>query len=423
MKLTSMPRVRFGAVAALGLALILSIVVIVAMAAHPSRERPTDLGANLVKQRTYPSLSYGIQTFLWWNEVLRQADLERVRQMRFGYVKQIFGWNDVEPDPALPDNWQQADAVVDEVQYRQLKLIVRISKWPEWAVLKPSNDPADPPFDLKAFGTYCGRLAARYKGKIAGYQVWNEPNLSREWADRSPNAAAYVKLLAACHKAIKAADPNAVVISSGLAPTNTYTPQVTPDEMFLTEMYRAGAAQYYDVLGVHAPGYKSPPDLSPDDPSLDHQRWQSFRHVEDMRAIMVANGDGAKQVAVLEFGWTTDTRDTVMDHGTAVPNDYRWFAVSEQKQAEYLVGAYRYAAQHWRPWIGLMLMIYLPDPNWTKDREEYWWAITEPGYAPRIKPAFIDLANMAHYIDDQFIPAIDPGDNSYTPMPPRTPKK
>jgi hypothetical protein len=28
--------------------------------------------------------------------------------------------------------------------------------------------------------------------------------------------------------------------------------------------------------------------------------------VEDLRALMVANGDGHKQVAVLEMGWTVD---------------------------------------------------------------------------------------------------------------------
>ena len=36
-------------------------------------------------------------------------------------------------------------------------------------------------------------------------------------------------------------------------------------------------------------------------------RIYCFRHVEDVRQVMVANGDSAKRLAVLEFGWTTDT--------------------------------------------------------------------------------------------------------------------
>ncbi len=30
-------------------------------------------------------------------------------------------------------------------------------------------------------------------------------------------------------------------------------------------MYDAGAADYFDVLGVHAPGFKAPPEMSPDE--------------------------------------------------------------------------------------------------------------------------------------------------------------
>ncbi len=405
------------------LALLLSLVyAIISMSAPPRSTavptaRPTDLGAGLVTHRAFPSLSYGVHTFIWWNQSFRENDLERVRMMRFDYVKQIFDWNDMRPDPKTY-NWQHADDVVDEVEYRGLKLVARISKPPTWAILPASSDPNQPPFDMQAFADYCQSAAARYKGRIVGYEIWNEPNLDREWADRTPNPAAYVQMLKVCYQAIKAVDPNAIVISAGLAPTGTDDATVMPDDRYLIGMYQAGAAQYYDVLGLNAPGYKSSPETAPEDPN----RWQYFRHVEDMRAIMVANGDGAKQVALLEVGWTTDTRDTVDQNGTPIPNPYRWHAVTEKEQAAYLVGAYLYAAQHWRPWVGLMVTIYLPDPAWTPNDEQYWWAIAEPGYTGRLKPAYIDLANMERDIDDKIIPAIDPGLNPYKPMPPRTPK-
>ncbi len=58
--------------------------------------------------------------------------------------------------------------------------------------------------------------------------------------------------------------------------------------------------------------------------------------------------------------------------------------------------AYQYAKQHWSPWIGVMSLIYMPDPGWTQDKEEYWWAIIEPAY-PELKyrPAYVALKNMA----------------------------
>jgi hypothetical protein len=82
--------------------------------------------------------------------------------------------------------------------------------------------------------------------------------------------------------------------------------------------------------------------------------------------------------------------------------------VSEQQQAEYLVGAYRWAADHWRPWVGLMVTIYMAGPDWTENNEEYWWALDTPGYPPRYRQAYVDLANMEKVMGDTLIPARDP---------------
>lgn len=377
------------------------------------------LGAHLISERKLPSLGYGVQTFLWWNYHTRQRDVEFVRMMRFGWVKQIFGWKDIHPDAKVPPTWADADEVVAELDYRGLQVIARLGKPPDWAI-RANPEPDQPPFDEAAFGQFCGELAARYNGKIAGYQIWNEPNLDREWLNQPPNAAAYVKVVAECARAIREADPQAVIITAGLAPTGTSSPQVIPDDVYLQQMFDAGVSAYYDVLGLNAPGYLLPPETPPSDPRLQGQRWQVFRHVEDMRAIQVARGDGHKQVAILEMGWTTDSRETVTDaSGAQVPNPYRWHAVSEEKQAEYLVAAYDYAAAHWRPWMSVMITIYLADPEWTPNNEEYWWALNDAGWETRLRPAYIALANAARSIDDQYLPPIAGDANPYTPMPPR----
>jgi hypothetical protein len=268
-----------------------------------------------------------------------------------------------------------------------LNLIVRLDRQPFWSQ-RDHDDLYEnaPPANLADFGDFCGEMAERYRGRIAAYQVWNEPNLSREWGNKPPNPAEYTELLKVCYQAIKAADPDAIVISAGLAPTGNNDTNAMPDTDFLQGMYEAGAAPYFDVLGVHAPGYKAPPELDPAEaaanPEYGNGRWFAFRHVEDMRAIMVANGDEAKQVAILEMGWTLDT----------VNPHYAWFAVDEQTQADYLVRAYQYAAEHWQPWIGLMSTIYVADYEWTEDNEQWWWSIVLPDGTPR--PAFIALRDM-----------------------------
>ncbi|HLY28506.1 MAG TPA: hypothetical protein VKQ72_19320 [Aggregatilineales bacterium] len=381
--------------------------------------RPTNLGPALIMHEAFPSLSYGIQAFLWWNGTTRERDLEHIRQLRFNYVKQIFGWNDVRASKDVPYDWSRADLIVAEAKYRGIKVIARLGQAPYWAVRPSSSDPTEPPYDEQAFGEYCHDIATRYKGQIAGYQVWNEPNLSREWGGRPPNPAAYVKFLAPCYQAIKAADPDAVVISAPLAPTGTDAADVMTDQRYLEGMFAAGLSSYYDALGLNAPGYKWAPETSPDDPSLTGSRFFVFRHVEDMRAIQVAHGDGARQIAILEVGWTTDVRDQIKDaQGNLIPNPYRWHAVTEGQQSDYLVAAYAYAAEHWRPWVGLMTTIYLADPKWTPDDEEYWWSISLPGMNNAVRGAFINLANAPRYIDATVIPSIGAGDNPYVPMPP-----
>jgi len=232
-------------------------------------------------------------------------------------------------------------------------------------------------------------LADRYRGGIHAYQVWNEPNLSREWGGQPPDPTGYVELLKACYVAIKRADPNALVISAGMAPTGTWTEGIMPDAMFVERMYEAGAAPYFDLLGAHAPGFKAPPEASPDEvaanPELGGQRFFSFRHVEDLREIMVRHGDAGKQVAVLEMGWTTDP----------IHPEYAWHAVDEQTQADYLVRAFDFARQNWSPWISIMTVIGLADPVWTPDDEQYWWTVVYPDWPEtRVKPAYEALKAM-----------------------------
>ena len=246
-----------------------------------------------------------------------------------------------------------------------------------------------PPAELQDFFDFCGALAERYKGQVHAWQVWNEPNLSREWGELTPDPAGYVAMLKGCYTAIKAADPDAIIVSAGLAPTGTQPPAAMPDDQYLQEMYAAGGAEYFDVLGLNAPGFKAAPEISPDEaennPELDigNNRRFVFRHVEDMRRIMVENGDAATQIAILEMGWTTDTRP---DTG------YEWHAVTQEQQADYLVRAYTYAEENWSPWMGLMTTIYFSDVAWTEDNEQYWWALTDPDGTPR--PAYYALQEM-----------------------------
>ena len=347
--------------------------------------------ASAIADPPFPSLTYGIQVFLWWDGGEAGKHLDWVRLLSFSHVKQTFAWSDLEPQPGRWD-WRQADRIVGEVADRGLSLIVRLGQVPSWARKADRKLAHDaPPEDISRWSDYCSIVAQRYKGKVAAYQIWNEPNLSREWGDQQPEPAAYVTLLAACSEAIRAEDPTAILVSAGLAPTGNHDDSAMPDDIFLDHMYRNEFQQYIDVVGVHAPGYAAP-EIGPDNEEAQ-QRWFTFRRIEDLRKIMLNHDDAARQMAIMEFGYTTEQ----------INPDYKWFSVSEDEQSEFLERAYEYAIANWRPWVGLVTLIYLPDPAWLPEDEEFWWSIVEPDSGlPR--PAFFTVANMRKVCDDFIIP-------------------
>jgi hypothetical protein len=362
-------------------------------AAHVEQSAPTPFPSTATPwpRTRLHSPEYGVQAFLWWKPETTKRDLTFVQDLGFQWVKQNIAWRDIETQQKGHFEWELADNVVRRVGKRgNLKLLARIDRQPFWSQA-PGTASLDnaPPANLQDFGDFCYALADRYKGKIAAYQVWNEPNLAREWGNQLPSPEQYAELLKVCYTAIKRADPGALVISAAMAPTGTRSADVLPDDEFIDRMYQAGAAPYFDILGVNAPGYKAPPEMSPDEvaarPDLGGQRFFAFRHVEDIRRIMEKYGDSDKQVAILEFGWTTDP----------LHPEYAWHAVTEKEQADYMVRAYQYAYDHWSPWISIMSALTLADPGWTPNDEQYWWAITYPDWPEnRVRPAFDALRTM-----------------------------
>ena len=294
-------------------------------------------------QAARPPFYYGIHTL--------DADarnLELTRQLGADTIVQLFSWRQIEPTRD-EYHWQFPDEVVRGAEFHGLNLVVRIDQHPAWAssastsINAPPDDPAD-------YARFVRKVAERYRGRVLGYIIWNEPNLAREWGGRPPEPAAYVELLRAAYRAIKEADLDALVVSAGLAPNNDRNANALDDRVYLQEMYAAGAAPYFDVLGAHPYGFAYPPD----DPRGAHDGFNLARLL-DLREIMVRNGDRGKTVWATEAGWTTEAT------GAAA-----WQQVTPAQQAEYLTGAYRRARREW-PWLKMIAVWNLggqDHPEW-----------------------------------------------------------
>lgn len=348
------------------------------------------------------SPDYGMQVFLSWREDIAERDLQLVEDAGFTWVKQEFTWREIEGEGKGLFDWEQSDRIMNQIDAHGLKVIIRLGLQPEWA--GGGYPEVGPPDNLQDFADFAQAVAERYKGRIDAYQIWNEPNLAREWGNRPPNAAEYTAMLKISYETIKAVDPAPIIISAGMAATTRNDAIARPDIFYIQEMYDAGAAPYFDALGVQALGYASPPGTDPaviartpglanphdflpeNDVPEELRRVYGFRHVEDVREIMVANDDAPKQIVILEFGWTVDPRPD---------SPYEWQAVTLEQQALYFLCAYDYAKEHWQPWIGIMSLIYVANPQWTLDDEQTYWSIIYPTYPElRAAPAYFDLQRM-----------------------------
>ncbi len=369
--------------------------------ATPPTPTPSPTPGNHAPTASMTSPDYGAQAFLWWRPEIALRDLMLMQEAGFRWVRQSFAWETIEGAGKGQFDWGNADRVVQAVNDRGLNLLARLGMDPDldsfWAGHPPGNG--------DDFADFVFALASRYNctpeavGCIQAYQVWNEPNLAREWGGNRPNPGEYVAFLGKAYQAIKRANPNAIVISAGMAPTGDDNAIAMPDDKFYEEMYRAMGGNsdgYFDMLGVHGAGFAAPPELDPAqaaaDPKYGGYRFFAFRHVEDIRNIMVRNGDGDKRVVLLEFGWTSDP----------VNPSYKWHGadagIDQFVQADYLKRAYEYAEANWQPWIGLMSLITMPNLDWLndgnpEDEEQYWWAIMEPSPVDELhlRPAFVSL--------------------------------
>jgi hypothetical protein len=331
------------------------------------------------------ALDYGVSVFIWGEPLTTGRDLTLATDAGFHWQKTLFQWREIEGQAKGVFDWTEADRVVRASSTAGIRSIGRLDFEPIWARRDQAHN--GPPDDYQDYWDFVSAFVARYRsgspiGQVQAIEVWNEPNLDREWGNQAisqASAADYVRLLGGAYQAAHAADPSIVVVSAGLSPTGVTDGHSADDLEYLQWLYAAGIKGKFDALGAHA--NTQAPEVAVGLGTLKDFPHPSFyfRRVEQLRQVMVDNGDAARPVWLVEWGWTSD----------AVHAAYKWFAVSEDKKADNILAAFAYARQNWSAWIGVMTLWTLPDPTWSTDREEYWWAITNPDGSPR--PAYVRL--------------------------------
>ncbi|MBI2953497.1 MAG: cellulase family glycosylhydrolase [Chloroflexi bacterium] len=330
---------------------------------------------------TTTGLRYGMQAHMFGQDQPRT--LGALQGAGFSWLKQQIRWDTIEGAKGQL-NWGSIDELVNNAQAKGVNLLFSIVAAPDWAT---GNNPVDgPPNNYDDLANFVGAMASRYKGKVQAYEVWNEQNLWYEWGGQGKlNAANYIDMLRRARNAIKASDPNAIVISGALTPTGVNDGvNAIDDVVYLDQMYQAGLKDIVDGVGAHMAGYNNAPDDWVDRNTVNTPGYKGhpsfyFRRIDQLHDVMAKYGDN-KQLWITEFEWGS------VDWLPDSLQGYVWTThLSEQQVADFYVQGIQ-GIKTQRPWVGAVFVWNL---NWRifddpHKREQAIFGILNPDWTPRL---------------------------------------
>jgi hypothetical protein len=290
---------------------------------------------------------------------LSDRDLGRVLDtavsLGMRYFRVDINWAHIEPVKGV-ENWTNADRVIKAIVARGLQPLGLVLHTPPWARAAGTSEEGAPK-DPNLFAAFAKAAATRYFDQVKFWEVWNEQNIS--WAPE-PSVTQYAALLKATYTSLKQVSADLFVISGGLSGADDDGPNIAPVP-FLQGLYAAGANKYFDAFAMHP--YTWP--YLPDDPNP----WSAWQQMQQMRDVMVAGGDAAKQIWLTEFGAPTGAGQD---------------AVTESVQAQSFQAALQLAKA--TPWIGPLFVFDIRDNGTNKADTEQNYGLLHNDFTP--KPAY-----------------------------------
>ena len=244
---------------------------------------------------------------------LTDTDAAFMKAGGVGSIRWPVNWAIVQPKAKSDYDWSSVDPAVAAAARRGLTVLPFLYGTPRWIANKPTTLPIDSGRARKAWLAFVDAAVARYGPggefweehapsnaavnyvpavprpvPVRTWQVWNEANFFYFAYPASPSR--YAKLLKLTYKEIKADDPIAKVILSGLFGD--------PDEngargmdatKFLAALYRVpGIEGYFDGVALH------PYAFHVDD--LEEL-------TDELREVVVENHDPGAALYITEMGW------------------------------------------------------------------------------------------------------------------------
>jgi len=251
-------------------------------------------------------LLYGVCGWPW---TLTERDFSEAKNLGVKWLRMDFVWIDFEPYRDAPFDFSEYDQIVGWAKNNGIEIIPLLWTVPYWLNNATHSDiPTGAAFNdfVTRFGNFVYKIVEHYKTDIKYFEIWNEPNIGfwndpestlyvyDEWHTYNSERGVekYVTLLKEAYTQAKRANPNCVVISGGIS---NYAP-------YLQEMYGYGAKGYFDVFGSHPYFWHGTTKNYDPDYVWVEGYPDNFASIQQMRDVMVANGDGTKKIMITELG-------------------------------------------------------------------------------------------------------------------------
>lgn len=303
-------------------------------------------------------------------EQLRQAG-QLLRAAGVDWVRDRFAWGHVQPVRDSWD-WSRYDATLQlqhEVGLQVAQVFHDTAVWSAAAPQGAAHPERYLPKDLNDLSLFLSRTVERYKDWVPVWEVWNEMD-SRTFFEGTPGE--YVALLHKAYRAIKGANPSALVLLGSVCLTQG-EPGVQgamysePEGVgFVEKIFECGAGDYFDVYNFH---YYGPVDGLLDRFKIDYEFLQRY-------------GQATKPVWLTEVGLPS----AQFSSEEVLP--------SERRQAGYLVKAYALGLS-----LGVEKVFFFLFPTFLEHGVSHWGIYDhrpEQGWTP--KPAYVALAEITHLL-------------------------
>ncbi len=335
---------------------------------------------------------FGVQIHIHREDV--PSIINHLKTLNAGWVKVQVSWKLYQPhqDEFSEERFKELDNLVEAAVSNEIAVLLSVSKAPEWS--RPTTEMDGPPEDFALFQSFMAYLAGRYQGRVTAYELWNEPNLQREWNGVPLSAVDFSRLIQIGAMGVRMFDPEAILISGAPATTGINDGvHAIDDRIYFRQLIDTGAAVFVNAFGVHPYGWANPPDSRADSPNPavpSHNDHPSFFFQDTLLdyASILNEFSIEKPLWVTEFGW-----GSFEGFNSPLPEGADFMAaVSEWQQAVYTLRAYQ-LADGWT-WVGPMILWNLNFGPLLGDQfSESGYSMLRPDGTPR--PLYNALKEMA----------------------------